>query len=131
MTKVYFIESTDMYEDIGYCGGVGYFSEEEANRVEKEKAEHRFIGYSYMVHELNVKYSHRNGESDLPTEMGYYWIEDGEDPEYSVNKNGKFLYLDCLEHHWRETDKLAWVLHDENPSEKARYWGPIPEPQLE
>ncbi len=105
--KIFFVETTDMYREISF-GRVAYADESEANRVAEEgQTKHGAIGYSYMVQELPVNYSHRNGETVSPKVDGWYWVE----------------YLG------------QWTI-ERNPAndpdttiEREHYWGPIPFPE--
>lgn len=75
MNKIYFVEETDMYRDVSY-GQLAYTSEAEADQVAAQKTkEHGNIGYSYMIQELELRYSHRNGETEDTEVDGYYFVE--------------------------------------------------------
>lgn len=54
-------------------------------------------------------YSHRNGESDAPTEIGHYWIVDGDHEWVDYWDNNSW--------------EAGWSLHS-----TARIYGPIPSP---
>lgn len=58
-----------------------------------------------------ARYSHRNGENEEPTEIGYYWIVDGEE-----------TWIDFWGNVWG---------HGYRVHPTARIYGPIPEPAQE
>ena len=65
------------------------------------------------------QYTHRNGETEPPTESGWYWYTAGENPKhgntgvvYVANVNGSPVI-------WRED---FWL------SDEGQWWGPITPP---
>jgi len=106
--KIYFIDQTDMYGDHS-CGYVAYASEAEADQVVKEREQQNGgIGYSYMTQELELLYSHRNGETVSPTVDGWYFVE----------------YLGTI------TVVRNPVQDTDTTLAREKYYGPIPEPEF-
>jgi hypothetical protein len=105
--KIFFVERADHYGERGLANGVAYYSEDRANEVAAKLSEKLYRSYVFMVQELEVKYSHRNGETDDPEVDGWYWVE------------------------WRG----QWTL-EKNPIQNpyndplVRYFGPIPTPEV-
>lgn len=73
--KIFYVEATDPYRETSVVGSQGFFDESQADALEKERAEKFPINYSYMVQEIYVSYSHRNGETDDPEVDGWYFLE--------------------------------------------------------
>lgn len=121
--KIYFIEETDMYGDKS-CGMTAYCDEQEANQIEKKLREERSYGYSYMVQELEVKFSHRNGEKEPPTQEGFFWVKEPHDEEpvpVLLRQYKGYLAAIVI------GNEIEYDL-EEFPD--ALWWGPIPTPEI-
>lgn len=119
--KIFFVEEIDMYHSRSIVRGQGFFTEQEAEQLEETAknrlADSAIVGYSYMVEELEVRYSHRNGESQPPRIKGYYW---------RVNPNPLPGILSAIVDYW---DGYGWRMI-EHQFDDDKIYGPILEPEI-
>lgn len=88
---------------------------------------------SYLAQKGRVRYSHRNGETEPPTEVGYYWVRGSMSP----NDNVGLIAVEGVAHIVPPSDDLGMedyffqladmgLYHRIAPSEiLCRWWGPV------
>lgn len=119
--KIYFVEQTDMYSATSIVDWEAYTTEAQAGAVEKSMRENPLYerGYSFMVQEITVKYSHRNGERLWPEIEGAFWVE-----HFDRKFHAEEFFISEL------TGKLTCFDFQYLPS-NAKVYGPIPLPTEE
>lgn len=104
--KIYSLELRDDFNCItSNPNQVVYTTKEDAEKAGIESYD-RYTS-KHIVYELDVRYSHRNGETEDPTVDGWYWVEWA--GHLSLRQN---------------------PVQNSNNDPFERYYGPIPEPEI-